>query len=154
MSVVVQHKFLDFDGTLAIPYTMPEQPYAHIPALLQQWHANHISLHLVSFNPRAWVAIQAWGCAHYFTSVRVGCNTPWPPHEDLTFYKHNAILLRAELCKSRQIASILHTELALTANSLATAEFYDDDERNIMAVRAAYPNFSCYMVETQFGLIL
>ena len=136
--------FLDFDGVLAIPFNMPEQPYPHIPTLLKYWHDHGVQLHLVSFNPRAWLAVQAWGCAHYFTGVRAGCNEPWQ-HDALETYTE---AMRQDLCKARQIASLLQEHNPHTVE----LDFWDDDPLNIARVQAVHRNVTCHHVHTEHGL--
>lgn len=137
--------FLDFDGPLAIPWTMPEMYHEHIPSLIEQLAKNDI-LCLVSFNPRAIQAIESWNLHSHFTAFRAGSNHPLLPGETYSDEKH-----RIKLSKASQIESILSSELKdIEKESL---HFYDDDESNIKNVSDVFgEKVSCNLVQTWFGL--
>lgn len=140
--------FLDMDGVLAIPYSMPEQPYAHTIVLLQSLHAAGHTLCAVSFNPRAYTVLRAWGVEHLFTAIRAGCNQPWSGDKaDYSDETH-----RIDISKSNQISDILTTELRNIPHD--SVWFYDDDPVNIGNVGMCHPNIVTWLVDHREGWCL
>ena len=118
--------FLDFDGPLAIPWAVNEDPWPQIPGLIREVASRpDVALCLVSFNPGAEAAISRWGIRNCFAAVRAGCNWKLRAGEQYT-EAH-----RKNLSKSAQIRSILENELE---DSSYEVDFFDDDAKNLLDV--------------------
>lgn len=131
--------FLDFDGPLAIPWTVHENPWPWIPQLIREASARpNLLLCIVSFNPGAEAAVTRWGIRDCFVAVRAGCNRRLAPGEVYT-EEH-----RRGLSKPAQIQSILQNELQ---GSSGQAGFFDDDPQNLWEVHRQFDGqISCFYV--------
>jgi len=82
---------------------------------------------VTSFNPSAWLALEQQGLVQYLDAFRIGSNKPWE-HHDHTQYddaKH-----RVDLCKSKQMISILETEWSRHGFQRNEVMLVDDDKEN------------------------
>lgn len=137
--------FLDFDGPLAIPWTINEDHWGHIPSLIRETaEKQEISLCLVSFNPDAEDAITRWGIRDCFIAVRSGSNHPRSKGEEYT-EAH-----RKDLSKPNQIRSIFERELQ---GRQFAAAFFDDDSKNLLEVHQEFDGLiKCFHINSDEGL--
>jgi HAD superfamily phosphatase (TIGR01681 family) len=132
----------DFDGVLAITWTNPELHFPQIPALLKALSKKHI-LCVASYNPRAKIAIEAWDLHHHFTCIRAGANHHWEGE-----YDEN---VRADLCKSKQIVSMVD-ELKGLGHDIDDIMFFDDDTININVVNEKLPHVTTVLINKYKGI--
>ncbi len=133
--------FLDFDGPLAIPWTVDENHWGHIPELIPRL-AQKGTLCLISFNPGAEDALIRWGLRHHFKACRSGTNFPRPQGAYQEEWRHG-------LSKAKQITSILENELQGIKDY--DCAIFDDDAKNLNHVHAEL-NIRCYYVDSDQGL--
>jgi len=139
---------LDFDGVLCIPYTHPEEPYPHMDALLAQLLAHEFTLCVASFNPLSRPALRRWGWFERFKAIRCGSNYHWDDETEI----YSDITHRDDLCKSKQIADILESELNEFGFTPEHCAFFDDTPFNLDAVRERLPQVACVHVPSDKGL--
>jgi hypothetical protein len=135
---------LDFDGVLAQPYTHPEKPYPQVPTLIEELAEKHL-LCVVSYNPRAALAIEAWGLSKHFVAVRAGSNSVW---KDYCPEQR-----REGMTKSKQIMDIATREIRLYWD-VDEVHFFDDDPKNLEAFRKDPPTTACktLLIDSYYGL--
>jgi hypothetical protein len=139
--------FIDFDGVLAIPYSNPEMPVPDLLNTLQTLQKDgRFLLCCASFNPRAFIALKRWKVHNMFHAIRVGCNDVWH-HFDLSCYDNT--LHRVDLCKARQMQSMLQNELK--AHKIGATMLIDDRLENIqVAKQKGYDTL--FIENSQIGL--
>lgn len=134
--------FLDFDGPLAIPWTIDENHWGQIPELIPKM-AQMGTLCLISFNPGAEAALIRWGLRRYFAACRSGTN--FPRSYDVP-YKDE---WRKGLSKAEQIRSIMSTELPNDRDY--EYAIFDDDAKNLNLVHEEL-GIRCYYIDSDRGL--
>lgn len=135
----------DFDGVLAIPYTMPEQCYSGIPNIIKALSEQYI-LAVASYNPRAYMAIKSWNLEQYFISIRCGANHSW--HKDNIEYNEN---YRIDMEKSNQILDIKNEIKHLNISGII---FFDDDQNNLNLVNIKLPSVITVFINYEHGFLL
>lgn len=131
---VVKAVCWDFDGVLMIPWTHPEEPFAQIRAILKYLHEHGILMAVTSFNPMAWIALEQAGLTQYLDAFRIGCNFVWAHHDHS---QYNDAKHRIDLCKSRQMSSILENEWVKHNLQRQEVMLIDDDKENTTAATKA-----------------
>ena len=135
----------DFDGVLAIKYSMPEECYQQIPELLKQLSKTHI-LCVASYNPRAQMAIKSWGLDQYFSCMRFGANHTWKDE----YQEH----YRELMSKSDQIVNMIENEIKELDHQYSDIVFFDDSEENLKCVNEKLPHVKTVLVKDEFGFRL
>lgn len=142
----------DFDGVLAIPYSVPEKHYDQVPSLIKQLYDQGNILCMASFNPDSIESIERWGLMKYFTAVRGGCNFKWSGIK--SEYKDE--IHRNQLLKSTQIISMMNEELSSLVPRVEHLRFFDDDKLNILQFEKAFSSdkrFKSVLVDFKQGLL-
>jgi hypothetical protein len=141
---MVKILFLDFDGVLAIPWTVPPRLYPHTKELLESYHAQGYVLALASFNGGADEALKNHGVDHLFTAMRYG-------HTERPRNKHGWVYYgwtSETATKMGQITNMLENELA-TLNVEAWY-FFDDSPHNLEPLQKR--GHRAFYVEEETGL--
>lgn len=137
--------FLDFDGVLAIKWTIPELHFPQIPSVLSDLREKGHLLCVVSYNPQAERAIREWNLYHYFEGVRAGCNQKW-------FGVYKDCVHRPGLSKAEQILDLIRFELHSYDIYLDDCIFCDDDVDNINLVTQKLPAIKTVLIDENIGL--
>ncbi len=132
----------DFDGVLAKPYTHPEKHYEQVPELIKSLSEKY-HLCVVSFNPRAKLAIEAWGLSKYFAGIRAGSNEEWTGYCP-EFYRNN-------MTKATQICNITKYNVS---GGVGKIVLFDDDPANIADFRKFFPvlGAQAVLIDSLYGL--
>lgn len=140
----------DFDGVLAIKWTMPEEYFDQIPDLIRKLSKDYI-LCVASFNPRAQVAIKNWGLEEYFICMRYGSNYTW-----VDIYKEE---YRENMTKANQIIHMIENEID-QMNKLnnkfeyGDVVFFEDNIKNILNVNEKLPWIKTVLINSDIGVNL
>ena len=137
--------FLDFDGVLAIKWTIPELYFPQIPEVLSQLHTKGYILCVISYNPLAKEAIRRWDLDKFVTAIRAGCNQKWDGN-------YSDAIHRCDLSKAEQIRDILTTELKDLPITHEDCIFLDDDVANLTLVQQHLPEVKTIHVDENTGL--
>ena len=132
----------DFDGVLAIPFTHPEKLFEGVPDAMLEIKRNSPNHRCVvaSFNPRA--------------ELSVSCSLVGPCFAAFRSRTHDQISMSDDerLCKSKQISSMIKTELAHHKFQDQDIVFFDDDMENLQEVQRMFPSARCKFICSATGL--